>query len=96
MLNGRALPINDLPKNIRIRNFDDNTCALEIESFDASLCGAFTAIATNVYGAVHSTALVEISDDGMMYNAAYSELILQENETLRHISSLSRNQRSMR
>ncbi len=79
MLNGRALSINDLPQSIRIRNFDDNTCALEIESLNASLCGSYTAVATNVYGAVHSTALVELIDNGMDIVCFFNDFFSRNN-----------------
>ncbi|EFP11257.1 CRE-TTN-1 protein [Caenorhabditis remanei] len=57
--NGKAL--QQTKSNYKTRLFDDNTATLVIENVSDELCGTYTAVATNQFGDVHTSAQLTIT-----------------------------------
>ncbi|UMM35968.1 hypothetical protein L5515_008342 [Caenorhabditis briggsae] len=57
--NGKALQQTN--GNYKTRLFDDNTATLVIENVTDELCGTYTAVATNQFGDVHTSAQLTIT-----------------------------------
>ncbi|EGT41041.1 hypothetical protein CAEBREN_30100 [Caenorhabditis brenneri] len=57
--NGKAL--QQTKSNYKTRLFDDNTATLVIENVTDELCGTYTAVATNQFGDVHTSAQLTIT-----------------------------------
>ncbi|CAB3396936.1 unnamed protein product [Caenorhabditis bovis] len=65
--NGKA--VND-SNRYKIRIFDDNTSTLVIDNVSDELCGTYTAVATNQFGDIHTSAELSIAGNEPMIAVA--------------------------